>query len=82
MTFISGTYFQLCDICGFKKRNTETRKNWKGQIVCKDTCYESRHPQLDIRARKDRQGVKDARPEPEDTYLSTSYADRVTADDL
>jgi hypothetical protein len=82
MTYISGTYFQICDICGFKKRNTETRINWKNQVVCADTCYERKHPQLNLRSRKDKQGVKHPRPEAEDTYLSTAYADRVTADDL
>lgn len=82
MTYISGTYYQICDICGLRKRNTQTRKNWLNQIVCSDTCWEAKHPQLSLRARKDKQGVKNPRPEGTDVYLSTAYADRVTADDL
>lgn len=78
----SGEYYQICDICGFRKRNTQTRKNWKNQIVCADTCWEPRHPQLSVTSKKDKQAVRDPRPEPTDTYLSTAYADRITADDL
>jgi len=79
VTYYSGRYFQICDICGFKKYNTETRKNWKGQVVCADTCYEPKHPQLMIKARADRQAVKDARPEATDVELSPGD---VTADSL
>ena len=80
MVYYSGRYFQTCDICGFKKFNTETRKNWKGQIVCSDTCYEVKHPQLMIKSRADRQRVPDPRPEATDVYVSTSSP--VTGDDL
>ena len=80
MVYYSGRYLQICDICGFKKYNTETRKNWKGQVVCRDTCFEVKHPQLMIKAKADRQAVKDARPEGTDIYVSTSNP--VTADDL
>ena len=76
----SGDHFVICDICGFKRYRSECRKNWKQQIVCGDTCYEKKHPQLTVRTRKDKQGVKDARPEPEDVYVSTSNP--VSADDL
>jgi len=81
MTYISGTYYKLCMICGFRFRNTETKLNWKKQVVCGD-CWEPRHPQLDVRARKDKQSVPHPSPEGTDNYLSTNYADRVTADDL
>ena len=78
--YYSGRYFQICDICGFKKYNTETRKNWKGQIVCADTCFEVKHPQLLIKAKADKQRVKDARPEQEDVEIDKSNP--ITADDL
>ena len=81
MTYISGTYYQICDICGLRYRNTETRLNWKKQVVCAANCYEPKHPQLEIRTRKDKQSVPYPRPD-SDNYLSTNYADRVTADDL
>lgn len=80
MAYYPGRYFQICDICGFRRYNTETKKNWLGQIVCADTCWETKHPQLDVKSKGERQHVKDARPEPEDTFCSTS--DPITADDL
>ena len=77
--YIPGDPFFICDRCGFKRRRSEVRKEWTGFIVCSDTCWEPKHPQLEIKARPDRQAVKDARPEPEDVFLS---AGDVTADDL
>jgi len=80
MTYYSGKFFRLCDRCGFRYYNTETRKEPEtGMIVCKD-CYDPRHPQDYVKSKQDKQMVKDARPEPTDTYLSTSNP--VTADDL
>jgi len=80
MVYYSGRYFQICCICGFRGYNVEMRKNWKGQIVHASTCWEKKHPQLETRAIRDNQAVKEARPEATDTYLST--ANPVSADDL
>ena len=82
MAYISGNNYVLCDRCGLKKLRTQCRKEWTGSLVCSDTCWEARHPQLTIKPKKDMQAVRDARPEPEDVYLSTSYANRVKATDL
>ena len=82
MVFHSGNHLVICDRCGFKKLRTECRKEWTGLLVCSDTCWEAKHPQLTIKPKKDMQAVKDARPEVDDIYLSTAYADRITADDL
>lgn len=79
MTYYPGRYFQICDICGLRKYNTETRKNWKNQIVCADTCWEPKHPQLEIKAIRDNQAVPNPRPEGTDVELSPGD---VTADDL
>jgi hypothetical protein len=81
MVYIPGTYLQICDRCGFRYRNTQTRKEWTGLIVCKG-CFETKHPQLTVKPKKDMQAVRHARPEAEDVYLSTAYADRVKAEDL
>lgn len=77
--YISGDYFMICDRCGFKRRRSEIRKEWQGLYVCSDTCWEKKHPQLEIKARHDRQAVPVARPEATDVFLS---AGDVTADDL
>ena len=82
MAYHPGNHLVLCDRCGLKKLRTECRKEWTGLLVCANTCWESKHPQLTVKSKKDMQAVRDARPEPDDVYLSTAYADRVTADDL
>ena len=82
MVYYSGDHFVICDRCAFKRLRSECRKEWTGLLVCSDTCWETKHPQLTIKPKKDMQAVKDARPEVEDVYLSTSYADRITGADL
>lgn len=64
MTYIAGDHWKICDRCGFKKRASQTAKEWTGLIVCLDSCFEERHPQDFVRGRKDNQTVPDPRPEP------------------
>ena len=68
----------VCDICGFAVRRSKTRKNWRNQIVCQE-CYEPRHPQDSIRPIREKIAVRDARPEPTETFLSVG---EVTSEDL
>lgn len=75
----SGDPWRICDRCGFKKRVSETAKEWTGLVVCTDKCWEPRHPQDFVRGRKDRQSFRDPRPEPADVFLDTN---EVTRDDL
>lgn len=81
-----GDYNAICDICGFEFKASQLRKNWKGLFVDK-ACFEPRHPQDFIRARKETTGVPWSRPEPTDTeieqcllYEVSAYADLGTAD--
>ena len=67
--YIVGDNFLVCDECGFKRRASKMRKNWKNQMVCADTCYEPRHPQSMVRNRPERIVVPNPRPMPEDEYL-------------
>jgi len=68
-----------CDICGFKRRKSETRLNWERQIVCK-LCYEPKHPSLDRKPLPlDITYVRDARPEPEPVFVDPW---EITPDDL
>lgn len=69
-----GKWIVICDVCGFKKLNTEVRKRWDGLIVCQED-FETRHPQEFIRPRPDDQSVPFTRPEPADTFVDVTYAD-------
>lgn len=69
----------ICDRCGFKKWDRDCRKEWTGLLVCRDTCWEPRHPQEFVAGRADRQAVPDPRPEPADVFLEVGD---VTADEL
>jgi hypothetical protein len=77
--FKKGDFNRICERCGFKMKASETRKEWTGQIVCADGCWEARHPQEFVRGRRDRQRVPLPRPDSEPVYLEPTD---VTADDL
>ena len=69
--FILGDSKACCDVCGFHFKHSDLRKRWDGAMVCtKD--FELRHPQDMIKARSERNTVKDARPEPEYRFLGTN----------
>ncbi len=76
--FVLGDSKAVCDVCGFHMHQSDLRKRWDGAMVC-DADWESRHPQDLIKARAERNNVKDARPEPEHRFLGTN---EITADDL
>ena len=68
----------ICDRCGFKYKMSELRRTWDKLMVCKWD-WDPRHPQDFVQARRDKQIVPYARPEPEDVFLT---ATEVTKDDL
>lgn len=76
-------YHVICDRCGFKFWNGETRMEWTGKRVCHgpgtNDCWEPRHPQERVRAVLDKQSVPNPRPRPTDYFLSTN---EVSGDDL
>jgi len=77
-----GKWLVICDRCGFKRLNTEVAEEpFTKLIVCKDTCWEPRHPQEFVRPRPDPQKVPFTRPEPADSFVSVTYAD-TGADDI
>lgn len=61
----------ICDVCGFKFKSEQLRKRWDGLMVC-SADYELRNPQDLIRTPKDNPAVPWSRPEPADTFVSTS----------
>lgn len=76
-----GDYYIIDDWTGFKIRASESVKTHDGLRVHRDSVGEETmpHPQDRVRARADRQIVRDARPEPPDVFLDPGD---VTADDL
>ena len=73
-----GDFYRICDVCGFKKRASETSKRWDGLMVCRED-WEPRHPQDNVRAKHDRMIVPQPRPEPPDRFLEPGD---ITASDL
>lgn len=39
-----GNHWVQCDRCPAERRAKDMRKEWNGLWVCKDRCYEPRHP--------------------------------------
>ncbi len=76
-----GDFRVICDLSGFKCWASETVKTWNGLRVLRRFAGEetSRHPQEFVRAVRDDQTVKDARPEGADVFLAVG---EVTAADL
>lgn len=77
-TFILGDSNSICDCCGFKFKSSQLRKRWDGAMVCKAD-YEPRHPQDFVKARPERNHVKNARPAPEPRFVE---ANEIRAEDL
>lgn len=68
-----GTNNVLCDVCGFKKKSDQVRKNWKGLFVCTDSCWEPRHPQDFLRGVEEKAAPDFIRNEPEDTFTDVCW---------
>lgn len=64
MPYRRGDYKVICDRCGFMLYRSQAKKTWDGLIVC-SKCWEPRHPQLSVRAKKDKIRVPEARPDPD-----------------
>lgn len=72
--FKPGKWLALCDRCGFQRlAPDELVETWDGYKVCAPstgkTCFETKHPQLMVRARPDDQSVPYVRPYKE-TFLT------------
>lgn len=72
MTYIPGDPWVICDLTGLKVRASQTRMTWDGYRVAEDVWY-PKHPQLSVRAVKERPSVPDARPRQVDTFVSQAY---------
>ena len=76
--FILGDSKATCDVCGFDCKQSQLRKRWDGAMVCAAD-FELRHHQDSLKARPERNNVKNARPAPEPRFLE---ANEITAADL
>ncbi len=74
-----GDYPVVCDICGFERWRSECTVNYKGLLVCSDTCLETRHPSETFKLRHTMQKSRLRRPDPEDKFLAVG---EITVDDL
>jgi len=81
MAYYSGSWKMICDVCGSEALNTEMVKTWDNLWVHRATCFDGpRNPQdYRVKARNDKQSVRDARPElPRDwisKYIMTEDSD-------
>lgn len=57
-----GDYNSLCDICGFKFKASELKKDWQGLYLCPDD-YQARHPQDFLKGVKDNPSIPWSRPD-------------------
>lgn len=70
---------ERCMRCGSIKGRSRLRKEWTGLLVCEDTCWEPRHPQMTLRGVPDNQTLPWTRPEPTPVFLTPN---QVQASDL
>ena len=76
--YLHGSNNVICDRCGFKYKAKDVRLEWTGLYTCIEKCWEPRHPQDRIRAKKDGQPPAIIRSEPADQFITTA----ISADDL
>ena len=68
-----GNWNVVCDVCGFRFKNTELRDRWDGKKVCSKD-FETRHTMDLYKARTENPGVPWTRKEPTDTFVTVTYA--------
>lgn len=72
--WIPGDHYVICDYCGFKKRVSEVKKDWKGLMACKED-FSLKHPQLQTGSRRsDRIVIRNARPDRKSSITQTKLA--------
>lgn len=64
-----GSFYRVCDRTGFTVRAENTRKQWNGLIVRKES-WEARHPQDFVRGVTDWQSVPEPRLPQEPVFIT------------
>jgi hypothetical protein len=70
--FKSGSWNANCDICGFRFKAEQLRKDWRGLMVCEKD-YEMRNPQDFLRISPEHVVPPWTRPEGTDTFIPVTY---------
>lgn len=73
---ILGEHNVTCDISGRVYKASEMRKTWDGLVVHKSK-WDPKHPQLEIRPRKEQISVRDGRPEGPAVYPTPPTPDEL-----
>ena len=67
-----GDWNATCDICGFKYKASRLKKRWDGFMCCpKD--WNPRQPQDFVRGRADPQAPPWTRPDPGNSFVTSTY---------
>jgi len=69
---VLGQWNAICDICGFKYKSGQLKKNWRGLWVCEKD-WEARNPQDFIKVREERIAPPWTRPRPPTEYVDVCY---------
>lgn len=77
--YIPHDYKMVCDRCGGVYRSSEMRESWKGLQLCKEYCWESRHPQDSIEVRKDDISVPIAYPDVPQTMEESTLTQAISS---
>ena len=85
-TYIPGNWNSHCDICGFRFKASQLKKNWQGLMTC-EADYEHDHPQKFLRVTERSPTVPWVRKLSDDSFVyvcklsaAVSYADYAEAD--
>ncbi len=76
-----GDYHCICDRCGEKKYRSQCRFTWDNLLVCSDSCWEPKHPQLSVKAKADKIRVADPRPDSQVITNSTTLSSAASKGD-
>lgn len=73
--YVSSDFLAICDRCSRKFYRSELRHDghFTALLVC-STCYDPRHPQLDVRSPANIQVPDEARPERTDVFHTGAVA--------
>lgn len=80
MGYQAGSWWALCDICGFKFRSEDLQERWDGLRTCRKD-FETRHPQEFVRPRPEDTSPPWIRPDgtEDDITIQTSSPQTMVA---
>lgn len=80
MTYIPGEYLVVCDRCGLRRYRGECQFTWDNLLVCRDTCWEPKHPQWYVKNIHNVQRVPDPRPDFKISQNTTTLSSAASKD--